>query len=378
MARPARCTGALALLVCLASCGQSQAPQVSKGSTPFVFQALNLRQQNSRGQLQWLVTSPEARYDLSRRIALTRNLQGEIYNQGQPLYRLQASHGTVLNDGEVLQLEGDVSVQRLGADPVLIRADRMRWYPRQQRLELDRRAQASTRDLALIAQRATLLFDQDRLELRGQPELRKGDLSLRLQQLTWSPGRGTLEAPAPVVASRTGSNGPSTQLRASGLRGNTLQRRLLLGAPVLLDAPDQKARLQAQQSEVDLASNTISSGQAFTASVGPLQIRGGAFRLNLLQQTVSLPSGCQLQQPDASLRASQCSWNWQTQRVLASGGVVLRRRANQQLTRAQRMVGRLGPNGTLAFNSPGSRVQSTLRLPASRPLGRSDPAAIRL
>ena len=378
MARPARCTGALALLLCLASCSRTQTPQASNGSTPFVFQALNLRQQNSRGQLQWLVTSPEARYDLSRRIALTRNLQGEIYNQGKPLYRLQASHGTVLNDGEVLQLEGDVTVQRLGADPVLIRADRMRWYPRQQRLELDRRAQARTRDLALIAQRATLLFDQDRLDLRGQPELRKGDLSLRLQQLTWSPGRGTLEAPAPVVASRSGSKGPSTQLRASGLRGNTLQRRLLLGAPVLLDAPDQKARLQAQQSEVDLASNTISSGQPFTASVGPLQIQGGAFRLNLLQQTVSLPSGCQLQQPDASLRASQCSWNWQTQRVLASGGVVLRRSANQQLTRAQRMVGRLGPNGSLAFNSPGSRVQSTLRLPASRPLGRSDPAAIRL
>ena len=162
-----RLLAALALLLGISSCANGKTPQNTAESTPFVFQALNLRQQNSKGQLQWKVTSPEARYDLSRRIALTRSLQGEIYNQGQPLYRLQASHGTVLNDGEVLQLEGDVTVQRLGGDAVTIQADRMRWYPRQQRLELDRGAQAHTQDLTLMAQRATLLFGQHQPALQS-------------------------------------------------------------------------------------------------------------------------------------------------------------------------------------------------------------------
>ena len=368
----------LVLLLGLSSCANGTSPQNTASSTPFVFQALNLRQQNSTGQLQWLVTSPEARYDLSRRIALTRSLQGEIYNQGKPLYRLQASHGTVLNDGEVLQLEGDVTVQRLGGDAVTIEADRMRWYPRQQRLELDRGARAHTQDLTLVAQRATLLFDLDRLELRGKPELRKGDLRLLLQQLDWSPGRGSLAAPAPVVATRGNGQGATATLRAAGLQGNTLERRLVLAAPVTLQAPAQQAQMQAQRAEVDLATNTISSSQPFIASVGSLHIAGPAFGLNLSQQRVSLPSGCQLQQPDASLQAQSCSWNWQTQQVLASGGVVLRRRANQQVTRAQRMVGQLGPNGTITFLSPGSRVQSTLKLPADAGARRGSAAAIRL
>ncbi|MEB3275395.1 MAG: LPS export ABC transporter periplasmic protein LptC [Cyanobacteriota bacterium] len=370
----------------LSGCSQRDSQQQSRRVTPFVFQVLNLSQQDAQGRLLWQVTSPEARYDLSRRLALARQLRGEIHANGQALYRLQASHGTVLRDGEVIQLEGDVTVERLGAEPVTIQASRMRWYPRQQRLELDRHAQAQDRTLKLTAAKATLLLDRDLLQLRGQPLLQTrqglggamGLLRVQLRQIDWAPGSGRLSALGPVLASSRGHSGGSRNLSAAGLEGNTATRRLTLLAPVRLEAPDQGAWLQAQTSSVDLSNSTVASTAGFSAAVGPLRISGQGLRLNLASSNAEILSGCSLVQPDAALSAQRCRWNWQSDLVSASGDVELRRQANRQTTRAQELRGRVGAAGLLEFSSPGSRVRSTLVLPPPRSDAKTRAAATRL
>jgi len=388
MARPRHLSAApllAAALALLSGCNRQGPESAPRRSTPFVFQALNLRQQDGQGRLLWRVSSPEARYDLSRHLAQARELRGEIHVNGQPLYRLLASNGTVINDGQVIQLEGDVRIERFGLDPVTIRASRMRWYPQQQRIELDRRAEATNLQLLLQAQRATLLLAQDRLELRGHPRLQRrrpgkgpdGALSLRVSALDWSPGNGRLTASGPVMANGLGSGAETGSLQASSLSGNTLQRRLELQAPVRLSVPDRRAWLNAQQTAIDLSDNSVSSAAPFTAAVGALNISGQAFNLALDQQLVTLPRGCRLVQRDANLQAGTCSWNWQSQRILAGGGVVLQRPQQQQVTRAATLRGRLGPDGLLVLRAPGSKVRSTLRLPRSSPGIGTQSAAIR-
>lgn len=372
-------------LLLLGSCSRQRDDSTPKRSTPFVFQALNLRQQDGQGRLLWRVTSPEARYDLTRHLAQARGLRGEIHVNGQPLYQVLASHATVVNDGQVIQLEGDVTVERLGTDPVTIRATRMRWYPRDQRIELDRRAEARNPQLMVQARRATLLLAQDRLELRGEPRLQRLQpaststslLQLRVSALDWSPGSGNLVAQGPVQASEPSPGAVPRTLRANGLVGNTLQRRLLLQAPVMLDLPDRRAWLKAQQTTINLADNNVSSAAPFSAVVGALKINGQGFNLALDQKLVTVSNGCQLVQSDASLQAGSCRWNWQNQQVQANGGVVLRRPAQQQLTRAGSLSGRLGTDGLLVLRAPGSKVRSTLKLPTSHPSGRNPAATIR-
>lgn len=371
--------------VVLSACSNQGRDSEVQRSTPFVFQALNLRQQDSQGRLLWLVTSPEARYDLSRRLAQARNLRGEIHTNGQALYRLEASHGTVLSDGAVIQLEGQVTIQRLGRDPVTIEASRMRWYPRQQRIELDRRAAAFDQSLKLTASKATLLLDRDLLQLRGQPQLQSrqplsagdGQLRLRLQQVDWSPGSGVLRAPGPVNAVGTTASGVSRRLQSAGLMGNTVARRLELLAPVRVQIPDRQAWLNAQGSTIDFNSRTVSSSAPLTAAVGPLQISGQAWRLLLDSGDAEILAGCRLAQPDLSLAAQRCRWNWRSERIGATGDVVLKRQANRQTTRAQTLRGRIGKQGLLVFSAPGSRVRSTLVLPQGSPAGTPKAAAIR-
>lgn len=372
-----------ALTLVLSGCRGPSTPEQQQQPTPFVFQALNLRQQDAQGRLQWTVTSPEARYDLSRRLALARQLKGQIFANGKPSYQLHASHGTVLGDGEVIQLEGAVTVERLGQEPVTIQATRMRWYPRQQRIQLDRKAEAFNQDLKLTARQAALLLDRDLLQLRGRPQLQTrqplqadhGGWTLLLQQIDWSPGSGALRAPGTVLATGASPTDQPRTLHAAGLVGNTLERRLSLQAPLRMEAPDRKAWLQAQGASADFASQRLFSQSPFTARVGPVQIQGGGFELGWGRNQVTIVNGCRLQQPDAALLAQRCLWTWSDDRVLASGGVLLKRQANQQTTRAKQLSGKLGSQGLLVFSSPGSRVLSTLVLPQKKTQQESKPPA---
>jgi hypothetical protein len=86
-ARPAICTlVALGLIgAALAGCNSRPAPEETV--QPFVFKALNLRQQDGLGRPAWQIISPEARYDSSRRVAQARQISGTIYVAGKPLYR---------------------------------------------------------------------------------------------------------------------------------------------------------------------------------------------------------------------------------------------------------------------------------------------------
>jgi len=369
----------------IGGCGARAPEAPTTRVTPFVFRSLNLRQQDPQGRTAWAVTSPEARYDLSRRVAQAQDLRGTIYALGQPRYTVQASHGTLLNDGQVIQLEGKAQIRRLGPDPVTIQATRMRWYPRLQRIELDRNAEAIDGNLRLLATRARFLIDRDTLELRGKPELRRlgsgaADSPVRvlLQQADWMPTSGALEAKGAIKVVRTLPSRQIQTLTASGLRGNTQERTLLFQAPVVLDDPSQKAWLRGQAISINLTTNTLHSATPFRAAFQQLRIKGQSLQVDLNTATATIGSGCEVDQADGSLRASRCLWNWQRQSLAASGGVELRRTANRQVTRASQMEGRLGPSGRLEFRSPGARVTSRLQLPGPKPGAAAQKPTIRL
>jgi LPS export ABC transporter protein LptC len=372
---------ALAAVLGLAACQRRLAEDLS--TPPFLFRALNLRQQDPQGRPAWQLTSPEARYDLARKVAQARELRGTIYASGRPLYRLSASSGIVLNDGALIQLEGQATLERLGSQPLVIRARRVRWFTRQQRMELDLRPRARDRDLEVSADRAVFRIDRDKLELRGNPEIRRqptssaspgqpGAAVLKVHRIDWYPTSGVLSAPGPVRAVRAQAAGkPSQTLTAAFLRGNSRRQELLLQAPVRFLDPAAGAQLQAGDTWIDLARQALYSRQPFSGSIRRLQLSGEGFAVVNAGTLAVITPGCRLRQPGEALAAQRCAWNWSTQAIQASGGVELRRQANQQVTRASRLDGRLGADGLVVFSSPGSRVSTELRVPVRPPGDRS-------
>jgi LPS export ABC transporter protein LptC len=389
---------AAALGLLLPACGGTPLNrQPDASAPPFVFRALDLRQQDLLGRPTWSLNSPEARYDMRRRVALAETPKGVIFRNGKPAYRLSATSGTVLNDGEVVLLEGRVRVEQLGPSPMLIRAERARWFPERKLMEIDRSPEALDASNRLTASRANFNFDDNRLKLRDRPRLQhwnrrfdpfrevdrgRAEVLLRVNEADWFPLTGRLETRGPLEARRRVPGRPDSQprqiLTATSMDGNTRTQEYRLRAPVRFQDAAEATDLQAQDVRLDLRERRATSDSPFQGSHRDLRVSGRSFLVREDQKWVTIPEGCQLFQTGDALQARRCSWNWATQEVQAEGGVELRRPANQQISRGERLSGRLGPAGEITLTSPGSRVFSRFQVP-QRPgpprLSRPRPAA---
>lgn len=390
---PRRSLLALLPLLLLAACRGSSPTRRDDIVPPFVFRSLDLKQQSPKGEPAWELTSPEARYDIRRRIAQAINPKGVIYADGKPRYRVQADSGTVVNDGEAILLEGHLRVERVGSQPVLIEAARARWLPRKHLMLIDRRPAAYDRQGRLRAQRARFLFNDDRLELTGQPQLDRWsrpfdpfgalpkeapEIVLQASQISWSPGNGALVAKGPLLGHRTppdrSAGDAPQQLSAEGLEGNTLTHLFTLKGSVRYTDTAQGDSFVGRDVRFTPATSEASTRSNFQANRGSLQASGAALRVDGKEHWLRIDGDCRVNKPEERLEAERCAWNWQSGAVEAKGAVRLERSSNAQVTRGGSISGQLGKEGTILIRAPGGRVVSQFRLPA-RP--ESAPAAPR-
>jgi LPS export ABC transporter protein LptC len=378
-----------ALAVGLAGCVSS--PREPAAPEPFVFRSLDLRQQNGTGEPAWDLTSPEARYDLIRQLAQARRPQGTIYRNGKPHITIKALRGTVIGDGQAIQLEGEVLITLLGRNPVRISGDQARWIPRDDLMVIDRRPVATDQRTRISAQNARYLLAMDRVELRGSPVLEQwpkavpavadrlpAPIRVQASSVDWRPEQGSLLAPGAVQGERhtrteqgreaggqsSTDAGSDLLLTASGLRGNLREGFLDLLAPVRLRERGGRSWLQAGQTRWAFNAQLLASERPFEGLINNLNVRGDSLRIDLDRETVLVPRGCRLNQPGQQLSAERCLWHWDTERFLATGAVELRRSAYRQITRSSQLSGRIGREGTVEFASPGARVNSQFSLPA--------------
>ena len=386
---------ALVLGACASRTREAAAPE------PFVFRSLDLRQQTPTGQPAWALTSPEARYDINRQLAQARRPRGVIYRRGKPYINLSADGATVLGDGQAILLEGAVRIELMGANPVRISGDQVRWIPRQNLIVIDRRPVATDRRARISARTARYRLDQDRIELRGAPLLeqwsqnlpatgRRPAAPIRLQAISvdWRPDQGDLQATGPVRGERfepgqaaaPAGQAPALLLTATGLRGNLREGMLDLLAPVRLRSRNGDTWLDALQTRWAIQEQWLASDQPFNGAIKAMRVRGDGLRINLLDETVLVTGDCNLRQPGEQLTAGRCLWHWPTGRFSAAGAVVLQRDLYRQVTRASQLQGRIGSNGEAVFSTPGARVETRFTLPpaASRRSGpqRSAPPVV--
>ena len=364
------------LLVGCESDQQASAPE----APPFVFRSLELRQKRADGQRDWDLISPEARYEFNRRLVRASRPEGILYRNDQPSFRISADRATVINDGELVLLEGQVELLQLQGKKVLIKGDRMRWTPATSLLVMEQRPEAIDALTHIKASKAKLnqitedltLFGTVQLERWRKPEpgaaaATKAETVVRSREADWNLRSGVLKAKGPVLGQRRDQKHTVLQqLTAQRLEGNTQQGFIDLIGPVAVVSPQRKGRLDASNTRWLFSDDAFVSKAPFRASMQTSKLVGDGFRIDMAQSTVSVLSGCHLSQPKEELRARQCRWNWTTNGVAAQGGVELKRASNQQITRSERLVGTVGKKGIVTFSSPGGLVQSELKIQDDR------------
>ncbi len=370
------------LVLACHGCGKAPPLVTDETPPPFSFRALDLQQRTTDGKPAWSLSSPEARYDLRSSVARALRPQGVIFAKGKPLYKLTATTGTVINDGAVILLEGDIQLQRLGENPLLLRANRALWIPRDSLMRFELGPQVRNLQHQISAQTATLLLDRDLLKLIGETKVERWSRPMALngkgpqeapeiqgtmKEVEWHPGTGELKAQGPVSMSRrppkSAAQRPPQVLKATRLEGNTLKQEFTLFGPVDIDDPAEQSWFRGAVLTFNTKEEWLTSASPFQAQKGELRVQGDEVRLDGKSSLATIGQNCQLQQGGDGLQAQRCQWNWQTQAVKGEGQVRWRRQTNDQLTRAERMEGRIGPKGHLEAITPGGRVVSQLRVP---------------
>lgn len=370
----------LAGSVVLVGCEAVQ-DRASTQAPPFVFKSLELRQKRTNGERDWDLTSPEARYEFSRRLVRANRPEGILYRDNQPSFRVSAERATVINDGQLVLLEGKVQLQQLQGQKILITGDRLRWTPPQELLVMEQRPEAIDRLTRIKSTKARLQQRSNDLTLLGTVQLERwtpkqlqkkrghADSVVRAGRTVWNLNQGGLNSEGPVLGQRRGDGHKTLQqLHAKSLKGNTKQGFIDLIGPVRVLAPEREGELKASTTRWLIQEDALLSQHPFTAALKDSTLVGDGFRIGMGQTTLKVLKGCELSQPGDQLTANTCLWNWTTNRVSARGQVELRRKANQQVTRSERLDGNVGKKGLVVFSSPDGSVKSELKIKDDQPL----------
>ena len=340
---------------------------------PFVFRKLELEQKKSSGDIDWKLSSPEARYELTRRLVRAKRPVGVLYSKNKPSFEIKADFAVVINDGEQIMLEGDVQLQQINGQKILIKGERLRWEPELSRLIMEQQPRAFDDRSRITATLAILQQDTNSLTLSGPVRLDrwqdkfaltvKPDTAVRTGQATWNLEDGSLRANGPVLGQRRDQEGVVLeQLEGRELIGNTQKGLITVKSPVIVTMPKNKGLLRAKDTSWNFRKQTLSSNDPFEGLINQTQINGESFLAELNQSTVVIPEGCHIQQPGEQLQARQCRWNWETDEVLATGGVRVERESNNQITEAETLSGSVGDEGSLTFTAPGNKVRSQVTI----------------
>ena len=340
---------------------------------PFVFRKLELEQKKSSGDIDWKLSSPEARYELTRRLVRAKRPVGVLYSKNKPSFAIKADFAVVINDGEQIMLEGDVQLQQINGQKILIKGERLRWEPELSRLIMEQQPRAFDDRSRITATLAILQQDTNSLTLSGPVQLDrwqdklaltiKPDTAVRTGQATWNLENGSLQANGPVLGQRRDQEGVVLeQLEGRELIGNTQKGLITVKSPVMVTMPKNKGLLRAKDTSWNFRKQTLSSNDPFEGLINQTQINGESFLAELNQSTVVIPKGCRIQQPGERLQARQCRWNWETDEVLATGRVRVERESNNQITEAETLSGSVGDEGSLTFTAPGNKVRSQVTI----------------
>ena len=353
----------------LASCASKPATQnQNQSSTPFIFKSLDLKQRRPDGVRDWELTSPEARYNTAARTVRAKSPKGILYFEDKPSFMISAEHATVLNDGELVVLEGTIRLKRLGAEPLLIQGDRLIWRPALSTMVINQRPAALNRNSRIISN--SLIFQQQsgQLLFSGPTKISRWEknYSSTLDPETvitagnsrWNLNTGIIAAVGPILANQ--DNG--RELTAGSIQGNTKNNFLDLKAPVQFKLQQYNAIVNAGETRWNFDRDELSSKAPVSASLPKGDVSGIGFIIDIRNNLLTISNSCEVAQLDKNLRAKSCTWDWGKDLLTAAGNVNLKESKTGQVQRAEQMDGVLNQDSSIRFSPARDRVKTQIKL----------------
>jgi LPS export ABC transporter protein LptC len=339
-----------------ASAEDSSATQ--KINTDLTFNNLTLEEADDQGRIQWKVKAAEVVSSPDKKTAKVKFPTGQLYQNGQPIYRVQAKTGQIFSGGDKILLRGEVVTTDVQSGAVL-RADQLEWRPKQDLLIMRGNLRGAHPQVQLTANQIKLFNKQRRAELSGKVNALTQDPKLQIQteQITWLLKDQKLVGTSPLQALRMQNNKPTDRATANAVDVDLVKRTAHLKQNAQLAVVDPPLQISGNSLVWDIPKQTLVSDQPLLVLDQQQQIRITANRGRMeLQPKVAYFNGnvnAISARNQSKLNSDDLTWQMKSQEVTAVGNVVYVQPDPPATLRGGKAIGKL-QNRTVVMS--GGRV----------------------
>ncbi len=349
---------ALSLLLILllfgtAACRRNQATEPlesdvadSPVDSNLTFNNITLEQANEQGETVWKVKADQATYSPDRRLARVTNPDGELFQDGEPVFRVQAERGDIRQDGQKIFLRGKIVATDIRSGAIL-RGDELEWLPQEDVLLVRDNLTGTHPQVTVSAQEGRVLSREQRMELSGQVVANAQDprLRLRSEEVVWEMEEQRVVSDRPVQIHRLAGNQVTDRARGETGEINLETQVATLQQNAQLALQDPPLQISSDALIWNLANETVVSNEPINIVHRERQVRFAANqgRMDLQRNLFYLITNVRAvgQRDRSRLTSDRLTWNVETQQVIAEGNVNYRQSEPAVTLRGQRAVGRL-------------------------------------
>ncbi|RZM79329.1 LPS export ABC transporter periplasmic protein LptC [Leptolyngbya iicbica] len=313
---------------------------------------VTLEQRDESGNLLWKVDADEVTYSANQEVANLVNPEGELYQDGELLYRVRGDQGIIRENGKLLFLEDNIVATGI-QNEMVINAQSLEWQPDNKLMIIRNGLTGSHPQVRAQADEAYIYDGEKRMEFLGNviattvtenPDTEPW-VKLQSDMLQWRWLEETLETERPIKVERL-ANGKVTQV-LTGQRSlvELDEERATIEGDVqgqLLDVP---LNLTADKAMWEVGEEIIRAEDSVRVVNPEEQITVTAQRGQFVlaeevavfnQDVVAIAA-----RNNGRLATDRLRWNLADQTVLAEGNVAYQQ-SNPQLTiRGARAQGRI-------------------------------------
>ncbi|MEA5514969.1 LPS export ABC transporter periplasmic protein LptC [Nodularia sp. UHCC 0506] len=323
------------LLLGLVACGgksptvsQSDDADLSPQESNLTFFDVTLEQADEVGRPLWKVRSKRAMYTKEKQIGEAENPVGELYQDGKPVYKIQADKADIEQDGQRLFLKGKI----LATDPVngiVLQGNELEWLPQEDLLIVRNQINGTHKQLQAVAQEARVKTREQRIEFSGGVIANSVDpqMQMRTEHLTWQIKEEILMSDRPIQIDRYKNNKITDRGQGDAAKVNLNTKIATIQKNAQLNLVDPPTQIASDSMTWDMNAETVKTNSPITVVQRAENVTVTANRgaMNIQQKIVNLAGNVTaIGQRRQSLKSNQLSWYLDKKLLEAQGNVIYR------------------------------------------------------
>lgn len=336
-----------------------------KMNSNLTFNNITLDQANEQGEVMWKVKAAQAVYSPDQKIARITSPDGELYQDGKPIYHIQAQRGEVRRDGDRILLRGGVVATDLKSGAIL-KGNQLEWQPKDDLLVVRGNLRGTHPQVQFTADEARLSNKKREIDLSGKGKIEaitqeEPKLKLQAEHLVWQMDREMVLSDRPLQVQQLQGEQVTDSARGNTAEVNLRTKIVKLMQNAVVTLLDPPLDITGNLLEWNVKQKKLVADQPVTVvhRTEQITLTANKGRMEFEPKIAYFDGNARAvgQKNQSQLTADHINWDIKTQQVNAEGNVVYVQPDPPATLKGPRAVGKL-QNQTVVVS--GGRVETQI------------------